>query len=179
MSRTKLIVALILFLATPGVVRTVFGSEDTSYPENSPSSRSSQESTVLRQVAIALASSREAIHMLHGAPYGDDNRDRLEPSIPGMDCGIDRILSYVTCYSPVIHTKKEAENMFIRLNEDLKAALQSGRWKSVESVPVVGSIRNISYAEIKTGAQIDIELIAEPALDIDAYVISLYGWTGP
>jgi hypothetical protein len=184
MYRIRTIVAVLLFLTSLGVAKAAFASEDNSYTasktENSPSSRSSQELNVLRYVATSLAGGREAMRTLHGAPYEDDNRDRLQPPIPGMNCGIDRILSFVSCYSAVVNNKKEAENMFNQLNDAVEAALPSTLWQPVEHIPAVRStIRNISYAHVKSGAQIDIELTAEPALDIQSYVVSLYGWTGP
>ena len=184
MYRIRTIVAVLLFFTSLGVAKAAFASEDNSYTasktENSPSSRSSQELNVLRYVATSLAGGREAMRTLHGAPYEDDNRDRLQPPIPGMNCGIDRILSFVSCYSAVVNNKKEAENMFNQLNDAVEAALPSTLWQPVEHIPAVRStIRNISYAHVKSGAQIDIELTAEPALDIQSYVVSLYGWTGP
>src|SRR4051794_37563788 len=96
-------IAVVFFFASLAAVKVAFASEDDlsrgMKTEAPVSLQSGQTSNVLRQVATALAGSGESMRALHGAPYEDDNRDRLQVSIPGMDCGIDRILSYVSCYS--------------------------------------------------------------------------------
>ena len=78
-----------------------------------------------------------------------------------MNCGIDRILSYVSCYSAVINNEKEAENVFNQLVDDVKAALPPDRWGPVQATPTLGSVRSISYQDGKTGARIDIELLSD------------------
>ena len=79
-----------------------------------------------------------------------------------MNCGIDRILSYVSCYSAVINNEKEPENVFNQLVDDVKAALPPDRWGPVQATPTLGSIGSISYQDGKTGARIDIELLVRP-----------------
>jgi hypothetical protein len=71
--------------------------------------------------------------------------------MPGMDCGIDRILNYVSCYSTSLDNKKETEAVFTRLIDDVQAALLSGSWRSVEGVPDSRSIREyqLSRPEIQ------------------------------
>src|SRR5499433_1881430 len=181
--RTKLVWCFSVFLAVIGAVNLTSASEETSSITEKTgafrTSQPSQESNALRQVAIGLSGDSEAIRALHGLPYEDDNRDRLEPPIPGLDCGIDRNLSYVSCYSALITDQKEAENVFTRLLADVEAALPSGRWQPVTAVPTLGSIRSVSYEDEKTAAQIDIELLAQTKAEAQFfYVISLYGWTG-
>jgi hypothetical protein len=177
-------ILIVLFvLSTLGVAEAAFAAEESSSvaskPASSPSLQSTQKSNALRQVAIALSGDRDAIRALHGLPYEDDNRDRLQPPIPGLDCGIDRNLSYVSCYSALVTDQKDAENAFSQLVADLEAALPSGRWQPVTTVPTLGSSRSVSYADEKTAAQIDIELLKQPTAESQSsYVISLYGWTG-
>ena len=115
---------------------------------------------------------------LRGSSYEDDQKDRLQPPLPGMNCGIDRILSYVSCYSARINNEKEAENVFTQLVDDVKAALPSDRWRPIKVIPRLGSIRSISYEDRESGAKIDIELLVQPAMEVQSsYVISFYGWT--
>jgi hypothetical protein len=183
MYSAKSILIVLFVLSTLGIAKAVFASEESSSiaskPASSASLQSSQESNALRQVAIALSGDREAIRAFHGLPYEDDNRDRLQPPIPGLDCGIDRNLSYVSCYGALLTDQKEAENAFSRLVADVEAALPSGRWQPVTTVPTLNSIRSVSYADEKTAAQIDIELLAQSTAEAQSsYVISLYGWTG-
>jgi len=179
----KSILIVLFVLSTLGVAKAAFASEETSSiaskPASSPSLQSSQASNALRQVAIGLSGDTEAIRALHGLPYENDNRDRLQPPIPGLDCGVDRNLSYVSCYSALMTDQKEAENVFARLLADVEAALPSGRWQLVTAVPTLASIRSVSYEDEKTAAQIDIELLAQTTAEAQfSYVISLYGWTG-
>jgi len=184
MYSARSILAFVLFLSSLGAANRGFAVEDdpstATKARNSRALQSSEASNVLGQIVIALAGGSEAMDALRGPQSEDAQKDRLQPPLPGMNCGIDRILSFVSCYSPVVNNKKEAENMFNQLNDAVEAALPSTLWQPVEHIPAVRStIRNISYAHVKSGAQIDIELTAEPALDIQSYVVSLYGWTGP
>jgi len=96
-----------------------------------------------------------------------------------MNCGIDRILSYVSCYSALINNEKEAENVFMRLVDDVEAALPSDRWQPVRVLPRLGAVRSVSYQDQKSAARLDIELLVRSTLEVhSSYVISLYGWTG-
>ena len=180
MYSARLILGLLLFLSTLAGAKPGFSFEDSQSmvpkARNSPAFQSREASNVLGQIAVALAGGSEAMRALRGSPYEDDQKDRLQPPLPGMDCGIDRILSYVSCYSAPIDNEKEAENVFTRLVDDVKAALSSDRWRPVKVMPRLGSIRRISYEDRESGAQIDIELLVEPTEEQSSYVISLYGW---
>ena len=179
MYSARSILGILFFLsslgANPGLAFEG-GSSMTTEATTLPALQSSQASNVLGQIAVALAGGSEAMRALRGSPYEDDQKDRLQPPLPGMDCGIDRILSYVSCYSAPIDNEKEAENVFTRLVDDVKAALSSDRWRPVKVMPRLGSIRRISYEDRESGAQIDIELLVEPTEEQSSYVISLYGW---
>ena len=99
MNRARSILTVLFFVSSLGAGKTALASEETSSmpmkTEISPSIQSAQGPNVLRQHALAGGSS--AMRTLRGSPYGDDEKDRLQPPMPGMDCGIDRILSYVSC----------------------------------------------------------------------------------
>jgi hypothetical protein len=183
MYRARSILAVLFFFSSLGGTKAAFASEDSSSmamkTETSLGFESSQESNVLRQVAIALAGGSEAMRALRGSPYEDNEKDRLQPPLPGMHCGIDRNLSYLSCYSAPINSEKEANKSFKRLVDDVKAALPSDTWRPVQVVPTLGSVQIISYQEPESGAQIDIELLVRPTLEVQtSYVVSLYGWAG-
>src|SRR5918999_2870169 len=81
-----------------------------------------QESSALGRLALGLSSGREAVRALRGSQSENNhNKDRLEPPIVEMECDIDRIANYVSCYSFPVHTEEEAETLFTRLIDDLQA----------------------------------------------------------
>ena len=176
------ILAVLFFFSSVGAVKAVFASEDSSSmvmkTETSPAFQSSQASNVLRQLPLR---SREVARLCTPSAVRPDEygqKDRLQPMLPEMNCGIDRILSYVSCYSAVINNEKEAENVFNQLVDDVKAALPSDRWEPVKVMPTLGAVRIISYRDRESAAQIDIELLVRPTMEVQrSYVISLYGWT--
>jgi hypothetical protein len=180
MNRATSILAVLFVLSSLGG-KTAFASEETSSmrmkTRTSPPIQSSQESKVLRQLAVALAGGSEAMRPLRGSPYEDDEKDRLQLPIPGMDCGIDRILSYVSCYSRIIPNEKEADNLFAELINEVEAALPSGSWQKVNRMPAISSIRSNTYEDQNSGAQIDVDLVAQPTPETpDSCVITIYGW---
>ena len=57
-------------------------------------SRASLAPSALRSLAAALSTGNEAMRPFHGLrSENEDNKDDLNPAIPGMECCIDRILS--------------------------------------------------------------------------------------
>ena len=105
-----------LVLAT--AVNTSVVAGDVSNLETSgdtqPSIETGQITSVLRSLAGALSSDSDAMRPFHGSrSENEDNKDDLNPAIPGMECYIDRISSYVSCYSPSMVTEKEADSLFI------------------------------------------------------------------
>ena len=52
--------------------------------------------------------------------------------------------------------------MFARIIDYGQAALPSDSWEQVEAVPYIGLIRSIKYHNWKSGAQIDVDLLAQP-----------------
>ena len=152
--------------ATPAIA-----AEDTS-----PPSVTSHEVNVLRQVAIALAAGDHAIQDLRGPPIENSNLDRLKLPTPGMDCGIARSLMYVACHSASLN-RNEAEAMFARIIDYGQAALPSDSWRQFEAVPYTGLIRTISYQHWKSGAQIDVDLVAQPTGEAQPlYFVRVFGW---
>ena len=177
------ILAVLLCLSSFNVATLGFAFDDgpsnATKARNSAGLQSSQASNVLGQIAIALAGGSEAMRALRGSQSEDTQQDPLRLPLPGMNCGINRILSYLSCYSAPIINEKEAENVFKQLVDDVKAALPRDRWRPVTVVPTLRSVRIISYQDRESGAQIDIELLVRPTMQVEsAYVISLYGWTG-
>jgi hypothetical protein len=182
MDRATSILTVLFFIFSLGAGKTALAFEKTpSMPTKTkiwPSIQSAQGPNVLRQLALALAGGSSAMRTLRGSPYGDDEKDRLQPPMPGMDCGIDRILSYVSCYSSIIDSEKEAGNLFTQFVYDLQAALPSDSWRKVDNMPAIGSIRSSTYEDQTSGAQIDIDLIARPTPQgAYSYVLTIYGWT--
>ena len=107
-----------------------------------------------------------------GSQTEDREKDRLTPSIPGMDCGIDRIVNYVSCYSSLIGTNEEAANLFTRFVDELQS-IPSNRWRKVKEERRINSIRSDTYEDQKSGAHIDIDLIDR----VDSYTVTIFGWT--
>ena len=167
------------FLSVLFLVGSLSGARPAIASEgnSSPPSVTSYEVNVLRQVAIALAAGDQAIQDLRGPPIENSNLDRLKLPTPGMDCGIARSLIFVVCRSTSLN-KKEAEAMFARIIDYGQAALPSDSWTPVEAAPHVDSIRIRSYYHLKSGAQIDIDLVAGPGGDAQPlYWVRIYGWT--
>ena len=163
---------IVLFLvgslagATP-----VIATEDTS-----PPSLTSDPVNVVRQVAKALTAGADAIQDLRGPPIEHSTLDRLKLPTPGMDCGIARSLIYVACHSASMN-KTKAEALFAQIMDDVQTALPSDSWRAVEAAPPAGLIRRSSYQHLKSGARIDIDLVAGPGGDAQSvYWVRVYGW---
>lgn len=116
---------------------------------------------------------------LHGAPRGDvENKDRLNPQIPGLDCDIDRILNYVSCFGAVIESEETANLLFTEFVNELQSVLPAEKWQGSKKEPGIGSVRSYVYADRKSDAHIDIDVVAEHAKDRDGlYVVSIFAWT--
>jgi hypothetical protein len=152
-------------------------SPDTEAEHTSPPTVTSHEINVVRQVAIALAAGSDAVQDLRGPPIENSNLDRLKLPTPGMDCGIARSLMYVACYSASLN-RNEAEAMFARIIDDVQTALPSDSWRPVETGPHAGLIWNNRYQHWKSGARIDIDLVARPEWypQPQLYWVRIYGW---
>ena len=162
----------VLFLvgSLAGATRAI-AAEDASPPVVT-----SHEINVVRQVAIALAAGSDAVEDLRGPAIENSNLDRLKLPTPGMDCGIARSLMYVACHSASLH-KKDAEDMFARIIDDVQTALPTDSWTAVEAARPAGLIRSTSYQHRKSSARIDIDLVARPGGDTEPrYWVRVFGW---
>lgn len=107
-SAATLLAALVLAAAvnTPVLAENV-SNQATSY-DTQLSIETGQITSVFRSLADALSSGSEAMRPFHGLRNeSEDNKDDFNPAIPGMQCYIDRILTYVSCYSSAIGTEKK------------------------------------------------------------------------
>ena len=135
--------------------------------------QTNQETSALGRLALALSAGNDAIGPLRGSQTEYREKDRLKPPIPGRACDVDRIVSYVSCYSSVIGTREEAGNLFTRFVDELQSTLPSDRWRKVKQEPRIDSIRSYTYADQESDAHIDIDLIALA----DSYMVRIFGWT--
>src|SRR5262245_24457391 len=144
-----------------------------------PSIETVQISGEFSAIAGALSLGREAMQSFHGSwSELEDNKDTLNPPIPGLECYIDRILSYVSCYSPTIGTETGADRLFQLMVDELQAALPSTRWVGMNQKTGVDSIRSYLYQDQKSYAHIDVDIV--PRIDpqgISSYMISIFAWT--
>ena len=135
--------------------------------------QTNQETSALRRLASALSAGNEAMIHLRGSQTEYREKDRLTVPIPGMECDVDRIVNYVSCYSSAIGTREEAGNRFIRFVNELQSALPSDRWRKVKEEPRIDSTRSYTYEDQGSDAHIDIDLIPRA----DSYMVTIFGWT--
>jgi hypothetical protein len=111
-----------------------------------------------------------------GQSDNSDKKNTLNPPIAGIECDIDRIASYISCYSSRT-AADEAETLFTRLVDELRAALPSDRWKGMNMAPGVASIRSYTYLDQASNAHIDIDIIGLPGREAQSsYIVSIFGW---
>jgi hypothetical protein len=178
-SSASLWAALVLATAVSSSVVAGDVSNQVTSDDSQPSTETGQITGVLRSLAGALSSGSEAMRQFHGLrSEKEDNKDDLNPAIPGMECYIDRILSYVSCYSPSMGTEKEADTLFRLMVDKLQVALPSNRWIGMKQEPGIDSIRGYLYQDQKSYAHIDMDIV--PRLDHEgrnSYMISMFAWT--
>ena len=182
MNRAPSFLTVLVFVSSLSPGRMGFASEETSMAtmtKVSPSSETGQERNVLRQLAVTLAAGGEALSSFRGSTIeNEEGKERLKPAIPGMDCSVDDIADYVSCYGTAIWSKEEARRRFIRLINELQAALPSDRWRGVETQPRIDSIRSYTYEDQHSDAHIDIDLVQRLSPEGEyAYLITIFGWT--
>jgi hypothetical protein len=106
-SSASLWAALVLATAVSSSVVAGDVSNQVTSGDSQPSTETGQITGVLHRLAGALSSGSEAMRQFHGLrSEKEDNKDDFNPAIPGMECYIDRILSYVSCYSPSMGTER-------------------------------------------------------------------------
>jgi hypothetical protein len=142
----------------------------------SPSGETKQERRALQQLVLTLSAG--------GATWDfskiDDQEAKhpLDPTIPGMDCSVDEIANYVSCYGSPIASKKEAEGRFTGLIDELRAVLPSERWQEAETEPRSGSIRSYTCRDQDSDAQIDVDIAPQWSPDEKiSYLLTIFGWT--
>ena len=138
-----------------------------------------QERRALQQLAIALAAGGGASNSFHRALIDNDETNHaLDPTIPDMDCSVDEIGDYVSCYGSPIASKDEAGRRFTGLIDELRAVLPAERWQGAETEPRSESIRSYSCRDQDSDAQIDIDIAPRwsPTEEI-SYVVTIFGWT--
>ena len=135
--------------------------------------QTNQETSALRRLASALSAGNEAMIHLRGSQTEYREKDRLKLPIPGMECDVDRIVNYVSCYGSVIRTREEAVERFIEIINELQSALPSDRWRKVKEEPRIDSTRRYTYQDQDSNAHIDIDLIGRT----DSYMVTIFGWT--
>jgi hypothetical protein len=142
----------------------------------SPSGETKPERRALQQLVLTLAAG--------GATWDSfriDNQETkhpLNPAIPDMDCSVDEIANYVSCYGSPVASKKEAEDRFTGLIDELQAVLPSERWQGGEIEPRTGSIRSYTCRDQDSDAQIDIDIAPRWSPDEEiSYLLTIFGWT--
>ena len=151
--------------ATPAIA-----AEDTS-----PPSVTSHEVNVLRQVAIALAagvmlfriSAVRRLRILTWTAKASHARNGLR------HCSIPHVCRMLQRFAQ----QKRSRGYVRRIIDYVQAALPSDSWRQVEAVPYTGLIRSISYQHWKSGAQIDVDLVAQPTWYAQPlYCVRVFGW---
>lgn len=174
--KTLLLAALIL-AGRLTITGTAFASEHVASTlktsESVQSSQTNQETSALWRLALALSAGNEAMRPLRGSQTEAGQKDRLKLSIPGMSCDVDRIVSYVSCYSSLIRDKEEAGHRFTEFVEEFQSILPSDRWRRIQEEPRLDSIRSYTYEDQESDAHIDIDLVAR----VDSYMVTIFGWT--
>jgi hypothetical protein len=174
--KTLLLAALIL-AGRLTITGTAFASEHVASTlktsESVQSSQTNQETSALWRLALALSAGNEAMRPLRGSQTEAGQKDRLKLSIPGMACDVDRIVSYVSCYSSLIRDKEEAGHRFTEFVEEFQSILPSDRWRRIQEEPRLDSIRSYTYEDQESDAHIDLDLVAR----VDSYMVTIFGWT--
>jgi hypothetical protein len=169
--------ALVLLAANFGPSNTMGASPDVLYEQRNiqPMEDTAGERSAIGRLASALSSGRAAMGDFHGPRIENNSyKSALNPPLAGLECSIDRIASYISCYSAPIASEDEAVNRFTQVVDELQSALPSERWTG-KSTPETASIRSYTYRDQNSGAHIDIDIIVQ-AGGPRAYVISAFAW---
>ena len=95
-----------------------------------------------------------------------------------MNCSVDEVANYVSCYGSPIASKEGAQLRFNGLIDGLQAVLSSKRWQGAETEPRIGSIRSYTCRDQGSDAQIDIDVAPRWSSDAEiTYVVTLFGWS--
>ena len=163
--------------------KTSFASDEDSFAgpitAASTSGESGQERQALQQLAAALAAGDSTWSPFHRTKIGnEETKERLDLSIPDMNCSVDEIANYVSCYGSPIASKEGAELRFTGLIDGLQAVLPSTRWQGAETEQRIGSIRSYTCRDQDSDAQIDIDIASRWSPDAEiTYVVTIFGWS--
>src|SRR5262245_23142505 len=178
---TSILVAL-FFVSSLRAGETSFASEATSGVATETRVSSPIETTegrnLLRQLAIALAAGTEALSQFRGPTMKtEEGEDFFSPAMPGMDCSLNGIAHYVSCYGSAIGNTAEADRRFQRLIDELQAVLPSDRWRGIYTEPGVDSVRSYTYEDQNSDAHIDVDLITIMKTEGEpSYRVAIFGW---
>jgi hypothetical protein len=182
MYRATSILTALFFVSSLSAGKTSFASDEASSVKTktriSPPSERSQERSVLRQLAVALAAGGEGLSRFRGSTIENEEGNNLfDPPIPGMNCSVDGIANYVSCYGSATRSKEEADRRFIGLINELQAVLPSDRWRGLETEPGIDSVRSYAYEDQNSDARIDIDLVPQRETEGEySYLVSIFGW---
>ena len=95
-----------------------------------------------------------------------------------MNCNVDDIANYISCYGSAIRHKEGAEHRFTGLIDELQAVLPPERWAGAEIEPRIGSIRSYTWGDQLSDARVDIDIVPQFSPDKEiSYVVTIFGWT--
>jgi hypothetical protein len=175
----NILLAALLLVGCVVASGVVVAAEDVAFGQlrSDSASETSQGNSTLSSLALALSTGKEAMRSFRASESdNNDKKDTLNPPIAGVECDIDRIASYISCYSSRTGAD-EAETLFTRLVDELRAALPSDRWKGTNMAPGVASIRSYTYLDQASNAHIDIDIIGLPGREAQSsYMVSIFGW---
>ena len=145
----------------------------------SPSDESSQERRALQQLAVMLMAEDGTRRSFHDSNSDDDEtKHPLEPTIPEMNCNVDDIANYVSCYGSAIGPKEGAERRFTGLIDELQAVLPPDRWAgrrlSQESVRFAVTPGKINFLTLESYIDIVPQFSSDEKI---SYVVTIFGWT--
>jgi hypothetical protein len=178
MYRTTLTLTAVLVLSSLIGGRPSFASEAMQTKLLS-SNETEQEREALRQLGGTLAAGGETWRSFPraNAEY-NAGKYPADFTIPDMDCSVDRIADYLSCYGSQIASKEKAERRFTALVDELQVVLPSERWCGAETEPRVGSTRSWTYRAQDSDAQIDIDIATNGSSDEEiSYIVTIFGWT--
>ena len=177
----SILTALYLVNSLP-VEKTSFASEATSTMATettiSAPIENSQGRKLLQQLAIALTAGGAALSQFRGPTMQTEAGENFfSPAMPGMDCTVNGIAHYVSCYGSAIGNKEEADRRVIWLIDELRVVLPSDGWRGMETAPGIDSIRSYTYEDQNSDAHIDIDLITITEMEGEpSYRVAIYGW---
>jgi hypothetical protein len=99
-------------------------------------------------------------------------------TLPDMNCSVDDIANYVSCYGSRLGTEEKAQSRFAGLVSDLQRVLPPDHREGTETEPRMGSIRSYTWADQLSDAGIDIDIVPQFSPDEEiSYVVTIFGWT--